>query len=138
VRRFIVPAFLGAAFATPALAQQGHSFTIHNDSPTSITEWRIAPAGSNQWGPNLLSSPIGPYKVVRRAFGQPGDSCIVDLQLRQASGVRTILRNQDACDPNFVQRAVGAEPPKAPATTGAPAAAPSGPPPEAPQDEPPS
>jgi len=120
---------LAGTSALGAAADSGHRFTIHNNSPSEIIEWRIAATGTRAWGYNLIAgAPVAPGEVRTIRFGQPGDPCVVDVLVVPRAGEASVAARQNDCDPHFSGAANFAAPKPAtpPAATPIPTPAPKG------------
>lgn len=73
-------AVLLVLLAAPALAE-GRRVPVENRGDLALMELRAAPAGTGDWGPDLLGSAlIGPGGRAAVALPEPGDACDWDLR----------------------------------------------------------
>ena len=89
--------------ANATLAADQRDFDIVNASTSVITKVYVAPSTSSDWGPQLLSTPIGAGGVLHLTFSGPGaPNCQYDIHISYNDDTPDELDNVVVCNINAV------------------------------------
>lgn len=81
----------------PALARKIR-FPITNSATATIVDLRMAPAGSERWGDNLLEASIEPGALGAIVIAGGFEGCLQDFLITFADGASDLKRGIDLCD----------------------------------------
>lgn len=101
--RFLIGTFLAVPMASvgvnSALAQGANlEFSITNDTPRSIVDFRVDPSSEKNWGDNILNEDIGPGEVLEVIIQDGLTTCVYDTYARWSDGAEVIEEQVNMCE----------------------------------------
>jgi hypothetical protein len=83
--------------AVVSLALMACSVTVVNDSSRTVREFYISPAGAEDFGENLLTSPIAPGDLTVVVAAVPEGTCSVDIHYVGTGDFDWYERGHEVC-----------------------------------------
>lgn len=101
--RFFLSSLLALPIASvgvnSALSQGANlEFSITNNTPRSIVDFRVDPSSERNWGPNILNEDIGSGAVLEVIIQDGLTTCIYDTYARWSDGAEVIEEQVDMCE----------------------------------------
>lgn len=84
-------------------AMTNDAVTIISDMASALRTLQAAPAGTTNWGPNLLGNQYLEAVQTKQVFiARPGNQCLFDFQFETTHHQTYTVRGQDLCQHDVV------------------------------------